>query len=412
MLNKLKIRILRLSPKQLAIIEIISVVLLFTVTLLIRLKFVFGINHPPLVTDAFNYDVMTKQFLDKGFLGYLSDKPNSYITPGYPFFLAVIYRIFGYSHGSPLTQVRVIQSVFGALTGVVIYLLGKKVRNKPTGLFAGIAYAFYPTFAWSCTLLLTECIYNFFFLLYMYMQVRVIESKSKLEAFICGIVFTIAVLIRPLIFPLIIVPFLYWYFFMSKRDARVIKVSLYTLAGILLLMIPWWIRNVVVLNKFILLATQTGNPLIAGTFPYYQNIDVSRYNVKDQFSEGIRLIVHGIMTQPLLYLKWFTIGKLNFLFNYPWYYAPSEFTFLNSIPILHHMLVVLGWIGVLFSMVKDRLRIISVWAILLTAFQLLFVPEARYAYSVLSLFTILAGFLLDYIFLRSKESHVKVIKNI
>lgn len=394
----------KLSLKQLFILEALGIALLFLIALLIRFKFVFGLNHPDLVTDAFNYDVMTRQFLDKGFLGYMSDKPNAYITPGYPFFLAAIYWIFGYKTASPLLQVRIIQSIFGALTCIVVYFLGRKLKNKKTGFIAAFAYALYAPFAWSNTLILTESIYNFFFLLYFYLQIKILESKSRWQSFVCGLVFATAVLIRPLIFPLLVIPFLYQYFIASRRDKRVISIFLYTLAGVLLLMIPWWIRNVVVMDKFILLATQTGNPLIAGTFPYYENIDTSRYNVPNQTIEGLRLILHGFLTQPLLYLKWFTIGKWNFIFSYPWYYVPVEFTFLRSIWLLHYWVIVLGWLGVLFSLVKNRLRLIGIWAVLLTGLQLLFVPEARYAYSILPLLMILMGYITDYLFFSSKEA--------
>lgn len=44
---------------------------------------------------------MARQFLDKGFLGYMSSRPNAYITPGYPLFLALIYKLYGYAQGVP-----------------------------------------------------------------------------------------------------------------------------------------------------------------------------------------------------------------------------------------------------------------------------------------------------------------------
>ncbi|MCX7841844.1 MAG: glycosyltransferase family 39 protein [Clostridia bacterium] len=393
----------KLSFKRLVILEVLAVLLLFAVALYVRLKFVFGINHPPLLTDAFNYDAMTRQFLEKGFLGYMSQKPNAYITPGYPLFLAAIYSIFGYMPSSPLLQVRIVQSVLGSLTCIIVYLTGRRLKSKATGLIAGSSYALYPTFAWSCTLILTEVLFNFLFLIYVYLQVRILENKSRVESFFCGLVFAAAVLVRPVIFPLLAVPFAYQYFIASKNDKRIIRIFLYALAGVVLLMAPWWIRNIVVLNKFILLATQTGNPLIAGTFPYFANIDLSRYNVSDQFAEGIRLIIKGFATQPLLYLKWFTVGKWNFIFGYPWYYAPAEFTFLKSVWFLHYVVIVLGWLGVLFSLIKNRLRVIALFALMLTCLQLLFVPEARYAYSIIPLLMLLMGNVVDFLLIESKQ---------
>lgn len=391
----------RLTPKQLLMLEVISISLIILVALLFRLKFVFGMEHSSLVTDAYNYDIMTRQFLDKGFLGYMSDKPGAYITPGYPFFLSLIYLIFGYKTGSPIMQVRVVQSLFGAFTCLIVYFIGKKAKNKTVGFIAAAAYAIYPTFAWSPSLILTETIYNFFFLLYIYFQVKILETKSRLSSFVCGLIFAIAVMIRPLIFPLLIIPFAYHY--VVTKDKRVVRIFIYTAIGVLLVMLPWWIRNMAVLEKFILLATQTGNPFIAGMFPYFDKIDITHYNVKNQIAEGLRMLFEGLRTQPLLYIKWFTIGKLNFIFGYSWFYPEKGFTFLSSIWLLHFVIIVLGWLGVLFSMIKGRLRVIALFAIILTLFQLLFVPEARYAYSIMPLLMILMAYTVEYLFFSSRE---------
>ncbi|MCX7711727.1 MAG: glycosyltransferase family 39 protein [Clostridia bacterium] len=393
----------KLSLKHLVFLEIILVLILFSIAVLIRLKYVLTMNHPPLVTDAYNYDVMTKQFLEKGFLGYLSNKPNAYITPGYPLFLAAIYSFFGYQSGSPLLQVRIIQAILGSLTCIIVYFMGKRLKNKTVGFIAGFLYALYPPFAWSNTLILTETIYNFFFLGYLYLQTRILENKSRMQSFLCGIVFALAVLIRPLIFPLLIIPFILSYFFDSRHDKRLVNLFLYAFGGMVLVMSPWWIRNIVVMNKFILLATQTGNPFIAGCFPYFENMDNTRYNVSNQLLEGIRIIAEGFRTKPILYLKWFTIGKFNCLFSYPWYYAPAEFTFLRSIWLIHYVALVLGWLGVLYTLVRNRLRLIGLYVIFLTALQFLFIPDARYAYSIFPLLMILTGYLVDYLLLHSVE---------
>jgi len=388
-------------PRYVFHLEILAIVLVFIFALLIRLNFVFNMNHPELVTDAYNYDVMTKQFLDKGFLGYLSDEPNAVITPGFPLFLSIIYSIFGYENGSPLTQVRVIQSILGSLTCILMYLIGKKIKNRKVGLITAISYAIYPAFAWSNSLILTETLYNFLFFLYFYVQLIVLDKKTPVLSVICGILFAAAVLVRPLVFPLLVVPFIYDY--IIHKDKRIIKSFLFTAAGTLLLMIPWWIRNIVTLNKFILLATQTGNPLIAGAFPYY-SADISKYNVENQFLSGIKYIMEGFITQPLLYLKWFTIGKFNYIFGTAWFHPPEDFTFLRSLWLFHYVIISLGWLGVVFSIIKNRHVLISIFIILLTGLQLLFVPEWRYAYSIIPFLMLLMASLIDYILWSSKPS--------
>jgi 4-amino-4-deoxy-L-arabinose transferase-like glycosyltransferase len=405
-----KVKSFYLKYKKVFVIS--SVLMVFIIALALRMAFMFKMEHPELKNDAYNYDVMAKNFLDNGYWGYTDSyshkraalKPNAVITPGYPMFLAAIYSVTGYKDGSPLQTVRTIQAIIGALTCLIVYLLGKKVGNRKVGLIASFFYAIYPSFVWATTLILTETLYNFLFLLYLYIQIRLLDNlKSIKAAVVCGLVFAAAIFVRPVAIPLIVVPFVYQY--IKSGDRQVIKTFAFTLAGLAAVLIPWWIRNVVVLDKFILLATQTGNPLIAGSFPYFKNIDLSRYNVEDPFKAGIGYIIDGFITQPVLYLKWFTIGKFTYLFKSPWFYPPEGFTFLSSLAVMHGFIVSFGWIGVIVSLIRRRYVLITSYIILLTGLQLLFVPEARYAHSIMPLLMILTACLLEQmLFKRKKEA--------
>lgn len=390
---------------------------IFFAALFFRLYYVLTVNHPPLKNDAYNYDVMARNFLDNGYLGYTDSyslhraalKPNATITPGYPLFLSVVYYICGYKSGSPLDAVRVIQAILGALTCLLMYLLGKRVKSRAVGIISAILYAVYPSFIWATSLILTETLYNFFFILYLYIQLVLLENiNSKKKSILCGLIFSAALMVRPAAFPLVVVPFIYKYFI--DRKTNVLKPLLFTCAGMLVLMIPWWIRNVINLQKFVFLATQTGNPLIAGTFPYFQNIDLSKYNVDNQLKAGLGYIIEGFKTEPLLYLKWFTIGKFKFIFRSQWLYLPEGVSMFNGLKLVHVFIVSFGWFGVLFSFIRRKYMLISIFVIMLTALQLLFVPEARYAHSIMPLLIILTAGIIDDIFRHVPDMKISLSK--
>ncbi|KNY27376.1 ArnT family glycosyltransferase [Pseudobacteroides cellulosolvens] len=375
---------------------------IFLAALFFRLYYVFTINHPPLKNDSYNYDVMARNFLDNGYLGYTDSYslhrpalvPNATITPGYPLFLSAIYYIWGYKSGSPLDAVRIVQAILGALTCLLMYLLGKRIKNRIVGFVSAIFYAVYPSFIWAATLILTETLYNFLFVLYLYIQFILLENiKSRKNAVLCGFVFSAAVMVRPTALPLIVVPFIYKYF--MDRKTSVLKSLFFTCAGVLILMIPWWVRNFISLNKFVFLATQTGNPLIAGTFPYFHNVDLSKYNVDNQLKAGLGYIIEGFKNEPLLYLKWFTIGKFTFLFKSQWLYPPEGVSVFKSLEMLHSFIISFGWFGVMLSFIKRKYMLISIFIIMMTALQLLFVPEARYAHSIMPLLIILTAGIID-----------------
>ncbi len=396
--------ILRLNSfivKNRRLLEFAAALAILVTAILPRLMLVFFMKHPPLVTDAYNYDVMTKQFLDKGFWGYNDTVPNALITPGYPLFLSIIYAMSGYGQGSPLTAVRVVQALIGALTCLIVYLIARKLINRKCGIIAGFIYALYPPFIWSPTLILTETLYNFLFLLYIYLQILVLSSRSKAVSFSCGLTFAAAVMVRPLVFPLFFLPFLAH--FILKRDWSIIKMFGFSLLGVLVIMVPWWIRNIITMDKFILLATQTGFPFIAGMFPYHRNVDVSHYQAKNQMAEGLKILMEGLRTDPVLYIKWFTIGKLQSIFGYMWLEI-NQFYFLLYLKPLHYLIVVFGWIGTFYSIFKKEIIVIPVFVVLLTCMQLMFTAWPRYAYPIIPLLIISMLYFLNSMFknIRSK----------
>jgi 4-amino-4-deoxy-L-arabinose transferase-like glycosyltransferase len=385
---------LHISKQTIVITLLLSIMI---IGLILRLTFVYG-EQIKFSADAKNYDIMVKQYLDKGFMGYQSDKPNARVTPGYPLFLSVIYKTFGYQNESPFTAVRFTQAILGMLSILLIYLIGSHTINRRVGLLAALLYAVYPPYLQSISLLLTEVLYTFFFLLYFWVQLKALKSMNKWLHLIAGCVFALAILTRPLIFPLLAVPFIYQWF--VTKDRKLIISFLYSLAGMIVIMLPWWIRNYIDFHKIILLCNGGANALYAGAFPYMKGwVYVP---AGQQFIAGVRAIINGFITTPIEYLSWFTLGKLNITFSNPWY----DYNSYRSLLCLHSAILTLGTLGIIFSIFAKKLRLIVLYIILLTGMQLLFIPERRYAYPILPLFILLAAFIIDYIFIQSRKNSV------
>jgi 4-amino-4-deoxy-L-arabinose transferase-like glycosyltransferase len=381
-----------------SIIIILLLALIIALALYLRLKFVFAVEHPPLRehSDPYNYDIMVKQFLAHGFLGYLSSQPNAYVTPGYPLFLALLYRLLGYSQGSPLQAVMVVQAVAGALTAGLMYFIGKEIKNPRVGLTAAFLAAVYPSFVWAPTLLLTEVLYTFFFMLYFYIQLLHLKKPAPVLGVLTGLLFGAAVLIRPAAAPLLVVPYLY-HFYRTKALLPSLQIFGHALAGFVIVMLPWWIRNVVTLHQMIFLATQTWNPLLAGAYPHFTGIEKMPDNVRST-REIFSFILHGFLTQPLLYLKWYTIGKFQIIFSNMWYDLDLRYSYLRSIYFLHHFIYVPGWMGAFFAFRREEIRLPALFVFLLTAIQLMFIPTTRYAFTIMPLLILLASYLVNHLF--------------
>ena len=384
------------NKKYYKTIIFLSLIIIFILGLYLRLKFVYG-PQMKLSPDAINYDIMVKQFLTKGFLAYRETSSNAYVVPGYPLFLSFIYSIFGYSLDSPFTMVRVIQAFISSASILLVFFIGREVISNRVGLISAFFFAMYLPFIQSVTLILTEVLYTFFFLLYIFLQIKTLKSHNFILNVLSGILFALAVLIRPSIFPLFAFPYIYK--FIVSKDKKVIKEFAFFTLAIILTMLPWWIRNYLTLGKVVILSTGSGNPLFAGTFPYLDYSNMKYVPPQEQFKEGIRLIIQGFTTNTLLYLKWFTIGKFFYIFSKPWYFST---TFLTLV-YLHHIIVVLGFIGVLFAIHSKQIRVLALFVVLLVLLQLMFIPEARYAYPIMPLLMVLSAYIIEYLFFNNNK---------
>lgn len=396
----------------------LCIILIFS--FLIRLYYLFNIPHPPLIADAHHYDVMAKQFLKKGFLGYSNTVPDAYITPGYPVFLAIIYKLFGYSQGSPLMQVRIIQIILSTFTTLLLYLLAQKISNHRVGLLSAFFSSIYLISMWVPTLILTETLYTFLFMLYLYIQIIALYTKSIKLNFISGMFLALAVLVRPLIAPFIVLPYIYYY--IKEKDRQILKLFLVNAIGFVLVMLPWWIRNLITFHKLIFFATQE-DPLLRGTYPY--DIGVENIPYFNQKQEALKRIKEGFSKQTWLYLKWYTIGKFDWLYFKIFYYVDDKIKMFRSLLPLHYFFVTIGWVGVAFSAISNKLwklrflrtsllcnkgiGLISLYVTFITLAHLLFVATSRYSYPQMYLLMLLTAYITDTLFSLKQNINKNVI---
>lgn len=379
---------------------LLLVILLY---LFMSINFVLGYSNTvfkELQGDAKYYEITVKQLLQKGIYGYKSEVPNAYMTPGYPLFLALNYWIFGYADepGGPHVEIRIIQAIIGALTLYYIFLIGSRISGNNTGILAAFLLAIYPTFVKAPMYLLTEVLATFFLVVFIYYQITALEGKSPIHSLVSGALIGLSVLTRPTGFVLLFVPFIYSYI-IGNRD-RLLRLFSFTLIGFILIMTPWVARNVVAIGSPVPFSTHSGDPLLAGVDPYYYKLGPEyRYHgptyekvvtekLGDKLSYGLYAIKEGFREKPLLYLKWFTIGKFTRSFGIPW--VSSE-GYLAALYPIHYIVVVLGWMGAIISIRARSIQMTSSIVVVATALLLVFVPEPRYAFPILPLLSINAA---------------------
>jgi len=173
---------------------------IFTTALILRLYYLHALKQTPFfeplspALDDGVYDLRGLEIAAGAWLG----KPSwlVYTTPLYPYFLGLIYRIFGHSIGA----VHLIQASLGAFTPMLIYGLAKEAfDSRRVPIFAGALAAVYAPFIFYENMLLGESVSIFFMLCALWILVRALKNADgALKAcFPAGLLFAVAVLLRP-----------------------------------------------------------------------------------------------------------------------------------------------------------------------------------------------------------------------
>ncbi|MGE6230129.1 ArnT family glycosyltransferase [Paenibacillus chitinolyticus] len=349
----------------------------------LRVDFLRSVEHG-MSPDAINYDTMTRQLLEDGIYAYGDTKPNAKIAPGYPLFLAAVYKLVDYQVHDPLPWVRYVQVLFSLASLWLIFRMTKELSNEIAGLLAAFIAAVYPPLVWANGAVLTEVLGIFFMLAFIYAQIRTFRAPSGRLAFVTGLLLGLTVLIRPEFMPLLLANYLFYWLW--KRDTkRLLKLFACSAAGLALVLMPWWVRNVVTLNELVVTATQA-NPFKAGTYPdknYDDNlVDPSG---KTEMEVAVERLKKGFSTQPEVYIKWYTIGKLEHIYGSA-YLGGGHHPYDNILPSavnpndFHRWLVFFGLAAALALACrwKQTATLLVVIVVTMTLIRLAFVPEYRY----------------------------------
>lgn len=241
---------------------------LFLTALTVRI--LFTLIHPQiyLISDMLGYNEAAMSLLEDGEFrvkGVISaSRP-----PMYPFFLTVVYFVFGHS----LLAVRLMQAVVGAITAVMVFQTGKLMFDRKTAALAGIFYAFY-TASWALgDILLTESLFTLLMIISVYFMIRIGESGSPWVIFWAGLFAGAAALTRTAYVPYI--PFILTGVVVLRIGSPRV-VSRYILMTLVFAMtiFPWMLRNYYTHDSF------TMNPKSGADFYMYNHSGI-RYIINN-----------------------------------------------------------------------------------------------------------------------------------
>ena len=243
--------------------------------------------YPVIGSDAGGYVGAARVLLEEHrFASPGETESQSYLMPGYPLLLAVIFFL-----GGGVKSVVVLQTLLAGLSAVLVYRIGKEIAPA-VGSMAAWVFVFDPISIFYATTILTETVFVFLVLGGVYVFFWRFSSAWWNMALV-GILIGLSVYIRPnaIVFPLI--------FFIAlcvfRERAWTWKQTLLrgvVLGGVAFLIVfPWMLRNKLIFDTWDLTAVSTIQWYWYNAPLYYAYThDITHTEALDIFHERLRAI--------------------------------------------------------------------------------------------------------------------------
>ncbi|HOK55974.1 MAG TPA: glycosyltransferase family 39 protein [bacterium] len=234
-----------------------KILYLFLFALILRIAFILTLDNSVDVWGDWWDELGWKIASGKGYWvdnPYFPDGPKFYAwrSPGFPLFLALIYKIFGHNY---LTA-KIGLAVLSSLTVILIFFLGKTLIDEKKGILASIIYSIYPPSIFWTGYLAPETITTFFLTLSIFLILKSEKENLKiLNLILGGLSFGYLCITRPTF--LLIIPFVFLIFFW-KYKIKFFKKSLPFLLSIIIFPFLWGLRNFIILKHFVVTSTEGG----------------------------------------------------------------------------------------------------------------------------------------------------------
>jgi dolichyl-phosphate-mannose-protein mannosyltransferase len=215
--------------------------------------------------DAHAYYGLSKALYEEGSYGGPTFENSSDWSPGAPLLYAASFYATG---GAREGTARIVELLLGLAAIVVVYLLGRRIACGPAGLLAAFAVAVYPPFIHSNGALYSEPL-AIFTLPAAILAFLWAAERDRLRAWLLpGFLFGLTAMIRP------------EYLLVGIAFAVLAPIGIgrergwrpglagaaLIVAALLLPILPWAIRNQVVLDRTVPISTGGGKALYVGTF--------------------------------------------------------------------------------------------------------------------------------------------------
>ena len=222
---------------------------LFAASLVLRLMAWWLVTPPPLDSNARIVYLGGAKLLTEGD-GFLDASYPLFAPPLYAVCIAASWQIFGE------TQIPIIlsQILIDSATTVIVYLIGLATFGAMAGVICGILLAIYPFSIYLTLSIDSETYFTFFLALFVFLMMHALQRSDWRCFGAAGFVLGVATMIRGTtqFLPFFLILALPIFMQVQRRLIYGFLVLVLTFS---LALLPWTIRNKIVLNSFIPVAS-------------------------------------------------------------------------------------------------------------------------------------------------------------
>ena len=338
--------------------------------------------------------------------------PTAFRPVGYPAFLSVVYMVFGHSWLAGY----IVNTILSAVAVPLTYRLAREFLTGQLSLVAAGVVALLPSHISYTAFMSTESLYAVLVLVTLIATCHLVRYPIWKNAALLGLIIGIGVYVRPLLilFPVVVGLIILAHSRTWKVRSTIGLVCL-TMAVSLATILPWTVRNYLVMGEPILIPTNGGYNFYEGNGPGATGEQRSVWEVFPNFTEldwhqeGYRLALEYMMNHPA---EWLSVLPKKFfhLWASDWSgvaYSTMSRGYPRDLVTPLMMVAQLYWFAILLIATISTFTkpIVSYWlrfpAVLIpltlaywTAFHLMFHGEGRYHMQAIPLIVIVGVHLL------------------
>ncbi len=252
-----------------------KLVLIFLTALIVRLLFCFVATD--LKTDYYwEYGDIAKYIIEgKGITfayfdeqgyahGYQTGRetyPTAFVPIGYVAYLIPFLSIDNIVFRNILILLS--HFILSGLTAVYLIKLTKEITNSRLAYLGGLLYALLPEFIYASTLYGTTQVYHFLTILVIYLLVKRQKNSGKSSLLGISVLCGLLIYIRSEFALFVLMLIIYWLIKKNFRDSLIISTV------VVLMILPWQIRNYYTFDDFIPFTTTNGYNFWKGHSQYF-----------------------------------------------------------------------------------------------------------------------------------------------